>query len=63
MFAFVSIFWIATQKLDTFKSIGDKCYINISTEATKDSSKYYLYFYKAADDGYNLKGSGKIEID
>lgn len=54
---------IATQKLDTFKSIGDKSYIDISAEASKDSSKYYLYFYKVADDGYNLEGSGKIVID
>lgn len=54
---------ICYEKLDTFYDVGDECSINMSASITKNSSKYFLYFYKDGDDGFNLKGSGTISFD
>lgn len=53
---------ICSVELDTMYDVGDETSINMSKKITKKSSKYFLYFYKSGDDGFNLKGSGTIKF-
>lgn len=53
---------ICSVELDTMYDVGDETSISMSKKITKKSSKYFLYFYKSGDDGFNLKGSGTINF-